>query len=245
MFSQVEFGEKLKNYRKQKNLTQEEAAEKIGVSGQAVSKWEKGECLPDVYNLKMLGKIYQISVDSLLALEEDEKIIDKIYIKGAIFEIIEKPAAIYAGRIIYAKDYADLNAFHTAIGDDNKTIPYDDIIDCKQPVSDINMSINFWREENSRGFGFVRETSTENQPENVDVFKMPPSLFIKAYSNTDTARLLAKDQCAPWELFSYIRDYIMSAHGYKMAENGAQEMEVYDTPEHKSGYAYIPAVKSY
>ena len=70
MFNQVSFGEKLKSHRKLKNLTQEEVAQKIGVSGQAVSKWEKGECLPDCYNLKMLGKIYQVSVDSLLDIEE-------------------------------------------------------------------------------------------------------------------------------------------------------------------------------
>ena len=70
MFNQEAFGEKLKNNRKLKNLTQEEVAEKIGVSGQSVSKWEKGECLPDVYNLKMLGKIYQVSVDDLLDTEE-------------------------------------------------------------------------------------------------------------------------------------------------------------------------------
>ena len=70
MFNQAAFGEKLKSHRKLKNLTQEEVAEKIGVSGQAVSKWEKGECLPDCYNLKMLGKVYQVSVDTLLDTEE-------------------------------------------------------------------------------------------------------------------------------------------------------------------------------
>ena len=70
MFNQAAFGEKLKNHRKLKNLTQEEVAERIGVSGQAVSKWEKGECLPDCYNLKMLGNVYQVSVDSLLDVEE-------------------------------------------------------------------------------------------------------------------------------------------------------------------------------
>ena len=70
MFNQAAFGEKLKSHRKLKNLTQEEVAAKIGVSGQAVSKWEKGECLPDCYNLKMLGNVYQVSVDSLLDVEE-------------------------------------------------------------------------------------------------------------------------------------------------------------------------------
>jgi len=71
MFDQVAFGEILKNIRKERNLTQEEAAERIGVSGQAVSKWEKGECLPDVYNLKLLGQLYQVSVDSLLETESE------------------------------------------------------------------------------------------------------------------------------------------------------------------------------
>ena len=70
MFNQEAFGAKLKSHRKLKNLTQEEVAERVGVSGQAVSKWEKGECLPDCYNLKMLGKIYQVSVDALLDAEE-------------------------------------------------------------------------------------------------------------------------------------------------------------------------------
>ena len=66
MFDQSIFGEKLKNYRKELNLTQEELGEKVGVSGQAVSKWEKGECLPDCYNLKQLGDLYGISLDILL-----------------------------------------------------------------------------------------------------------------------------------------------------------------------------------
>jgi diguanylate cyclase (GGDEF)-like protein len=78
MFNQAAFGEKLKNYRKLKNLTQEEVAEKIGVSGQAVSKWEKGECLPDCYNLKMLGKVYQISVDTLLDEVEEISPVDSL-----------------------------------------------------------------------------------------------------------------------------------------------------------------------
>ena len=34
----------------------------------------------------------------------------------------------------------------------------------------------------------------------------------------------------------------MPSHNFKMAENGAQEMEVFDTSEHKSGYAYMPVM---
>lgn len=60
------FGERLKNHRKELGLTQEEVAEHIGVSGQAVSKWENGDCLPDCWNLKLLGDLYHVSLDILL-----------------------------------------------------------------------------------------------------------------------------------------------------------------------------------
>ncbi len=57
------------------------------------------------------------------------------------------------------------------------------------------------------------------------------------------SRLISKEQCEIWELFAYIRDFFMPAHGFKMAQNGAQELEVFDTFEHNSGYAYMPVVR--
>lgn len=105
MFNQIDFGKRLREFRKRTNLTQKEAARKIGVSEQALSKWENGDCLPDVYNLRLLALVLHVSVDA------------------------------------------------------------------------------------------------------------------------------------------YIRDYFMPAHGFKMAENGAQELEVFDTSEHKSGYAYMPVMR--
>jgi transcriptional regulator with XRE-family HTH domain len=249
MFDQVAFGEKLKNYRKAKNFTQEELAEKIGVSSQAVSKWEKGECLPDVYNIKLLGRFYRISIDTLLDMDDrgTEKIIDKIQIGGATFEIIEKPETILAGKIIRAKDFSDIHEFESAIGsfnddNNNKQLVLNMVSDCIEPIYDINLSINFWLKESSRAFGFVRETVSEKQAKGVDVYKMPESIFIRAYTNKATAQLLTKEQCDIWKLFAYIRNYFMPTHGFKMAENGAQEMEVFDTAEHKSGYAYMPVL---
>ena len=53
-------------YRKKANLTQLELAEKINYSDKAVSKWERGETLPDIYILKQLADIYGITVDSFL-----------------------------------------------------------------------------------------------------------------------------------------------------------------------------------
>lgn len=59
-------GEKLFEHRKNANLSQEELAEKIGVSRQAVSKWERDESSPDTNNLIALAKLYNISLDELV-----------------------------------------------------------------------------------------------------------------------------------------------------------------------------------
>lgn len=66
MLDQKIFGEKLRNHRKNIGFTQEEVAEKIGVSAQAISKWEAGECLPDCFNLKAISDVYSLSADVLL-----------------------------------------------------------------------------------------------------------------------------------------------------------------------------------
>lgn len=62
----VEIANKLVKLRKQMGLSQEELAERIGVSRQAVSKWERSESSPDTDNLIALSKIYKISIDEML-----------------------------------------------------------------------------------------------------------------------------------------------------------------------------------
>ena len=248
MFTQNEFGKRLKEFRKRRNLTQKEVATKIGVSEQALSKWENGICLPDVYNLKLLALVLNVSVDCLLDTENEtaEKVIEAININGAVFEIVEKPAAILAGKIIYAKDFSDIAAFDSAIEAVMvESEPFDGGVlkDVVLPINDIHLSVNFWLSEESRAYGFVREVLTDCQPEGIDVYKVPASLYIRAYTNKFTAQLMAKEQCEIWELFAYIRDYFMPTRGFKMAENGAQELEVFDTFEHKTGYAYMPVMR--
>ncbi|AIO19323.1 HTH-type transcriptional regulator ImmR [Candidatus Izimaplasma bacterium HR1] len=54
------------NLRKQHGYTQSDLAEKLGVSFQAVSKWERGENLPDAFTLVELADIYSITVDEIL-----------------------------------------------------------------------------------------------------------------------------------------------------------------------------------
>lgn len=60
-------------FRKQMGLSQEELAKKLGVSNQAVSKWESAQCCPDISLLPQLGEIFGVSVDELLGRRPAEK----------------------------------------------------------------------------------------------------------------------------------------------------------------------------
>lgn len=65
----MELSDKLSELRRANGMSQEELAEKLGVSRQAVSKWESGATQPELSKLIELSKIYQVSVDALLSLE--------------------------------------------------------------------------------------------------------------------------------------------------------------------------------
>ncbi len=175
-----------------------------------------------------------------------ERVIETIKIGGAEFEIIEKPETILAGKVIYAKDYEGIDGFNCAIEsvtEEEKQTVFNAVRENVLPVTDIHLSVNFWLDEKIRAFGFVREVTTLEQPEGVDLYKMPASLYIRAYTDRATAQLIAKEECEIWELFAYIRDFFMPAHGFSMADNGAQELEVFDSFEHRTGYAYMPVMR--
>lgn len=58
--------------RKLNNLSQEEIAEKIGVSRQTLSKYETGESLPDIERSKMLADIFGVTMDDLISYEKND-----------------------------------------------------------------------------------------------------------------------------------------------------------------------------
>lgn len=60
----------LRQYHK---YSQERVAEKIGVSRQAVAKWESGETVPDILNCSALAELYQVSLDDLFYFNREEK----------------------------------------------------------------------------------------------------------------------------------------------------------------------------
>lgn len=67
----MKFSEKIIWCRKKSGLSQEMLAEKVGVSRQAVSKWETGESEPEISKLKVLAEIFGVTVDWLLSESEE------------------------------------------------------------------------------------------------------------------------------------------------------------------------------
>ncbi|MBQ9457710.1 MAG: helix-turn-helix domain-containing protein [Bacilli bacterium] len=68
----MELGERLAKLRKKAGLSQEQLADELGVSRQAVSRWETGEAAPDTENLIALADIYNISLDELVRAQKGE-----------------------------------------------------------------------------------------------------------------------------------------------------------------------------
>ena len=69
----IEIANRLVRLRKENHLSQEELAARIGVSRQAVSKWERAEASPDTDNLILLARLYGLSLDELVALNPQIK----------------------------------------------------------------------------------------------------------------------------------------------------------------------------
>ena len=67
------FAEKLKSIRKKAGLSQEQLAEKLGVSRQAVTKWETETGIPDIENMMAISALFDISIDELLSNERGMK----------------------------------------------------------------------------------------------------------------------------------------------------------------------------
>lgn len=65
----IELARQLKALRKARGYTQEEVAEAANVSPQSVSKWERGECYPDITLLPVLANLFETSIDNLMGMD--------------------------------------------------------------------------------------------------------------------------------------------------------------------------------
>ena len=84
----MDFGDKLKQYRLKEGLSQEQLAEKIGVSRQAITKWETKKGLPDVENMIILAELFKLTLDERVLEEvkkQDEK--NTIFESETVYDI--------------------------------------------------------------------------------------------------------------------------------------------------------------
>lgn len=84
----MNFSEKLKEIRKNEGLSQEQLAEKIGVSRQAITKWETGKGLPDIENMVIIAEIFKTTLDELLrnsAVKQKQEM--PVYTSETIYDI--------------------------------------------------------------------------------------------------------------------------------------------------------------
>jgi len=84
----MDFGDRLKQIRTSQGLSQEQLAEKIGVSRQAITKWETKKGLPDIENMVILAEIFKVTLDELVLQESQLQSRQKtVYESETVYDI--------------------------------------------------------------------------------------------------------------------------------------------------------------
>ena len=84
----MNFGDRLKQIRANQGLSQEQLAEKIGVSRQAITKWETNRGLPDVENMIILAEIFKVTLDELiLQRKQEQEAEEKLFESETVYDI--------------------------------------------------------------------------------------------------------------------------------------------------------------
>ena len=83
--NQEKIGNFIKEIRKQNNLTQKELADKLGVTYQAVSKWETGLNIPDIGIIRQISKMYNVDINEILGNNEQPENISFILVILFVF----------------------------------------------------------------------------------------------------------------------------------------------------------------
>lgn len=143
-----EIGRRISLYRKAINMTQNDLAEEMGISYQAVSSWERGQTLPDVLKLSDLAKVLKVSVEDILtgklANEEEQVNLEKIDIK-----IDEKIKEENKEEIVDIIDSGNKQKF------DSKSIV--NIASYTSSDTLTKLTVNYIKEGNGSNIGFIKE----------------------------------------------------------------------------------------
>lgn len=114
----MSLGSNLSQARKKSGLSQEEVAEKLGVSRQTISKWELDETLPDIRQSKKLSTLYHLTLDELIEVDFDVKEIERV---------IEHTSQAVTDKVdwtkVWAKQYPVLASYPTQVRVDEYASP--------------------------------------------------------------------------------------------------------------------------
>jgi len=100
----LKIAEKLQAHRKAHGYSQEELADLLNVSRQAVSKWERGEASPDTDNLIALAKIYNITIDQLINGESEVEVVVEDKDEGKAQETVKNEGEAENVEVIQEED---------------------------------------------------------------------------------------------------------------------------------------------
>lgn len=113
----MSLGKSLFNARKKSGLSQEDVAEKLGVSRQTISKWETDETLPDIRQSKKLAVLYHLTLDELIDFDADVKEIE---------DMIEKTSEETQKKIdwtkVWSKKYPVLGTYQEIVNIDDYAV---------------------------------------------------------------------------------------------------------------------------
>lgn len=120
----MHLGNSLSSARKKSGLSQEEVAEKLGVSRQTISKWELGETLPDIQQSKKLSVLYHMTLDELVDFDPEMKEIE---------EVIDRTSEDLQKKIdwtkLWAKKYPILTSYRQEVPVDDYAAKLQEMID--------------------------------------------------------------------------------------------------------------------
>ena len=120
----MSLGNSLFQARKKCGLSQEEVAERLGVSRQTISKWETDETLPDIRQSKQLAVMYHLSLDELIDFDVDVKEIE---------EVIERTSDETQKKIdwtkMWAKKYPVLAEYPAQVRTEEYTAPLQELLE--------------------------------------------------------------------------------------------------------------------
>ena len=122
-------GANIRGLRRERHITQEQLAEKLGVSCQSVSRWENDTCYPDMELLPALARIFSVSVDRLLGVSEEDKhdklmdLLKQVSAADAVREADKLITLIATVRRDYTECLATVQLFDIAVQKEYYRIP--------------------------------------------------------------------------------------------------------------------------